>query len=309
MVKDFRYFKRREKKSKLRRFLRFLRGILYIILVILIFFSLLKFLQTSPYFTVENIEISGCKHYSKKTIVEIFELDDSSNIFSIDLDRAREKLLEFSWIYDVKIERKLLRTIKIEIVERIPTAIIAKNSLYFLIDKDNYVLEKTDKYLEKDLPIIKELELEEINIGDKLDVDGLNEIVYIFNNLSDKMRKLLSYFTISKGLNISLFTEDNIKIIFGDSKNLAKKELVALELYEKYKNGIEQEQSEEQVQSGEGQQDIIQQPEQQTQQQEEKPEDENASEGSSKSEDGLEDQSKQLKVIDVRVWTNPITIP
>ncbi len=272
MVRDF---KRREKKSKLRRFLRFLRGILYVILVILIFFSLLKFLQTSPYFTVENIEISGCKHYSRETIVEILELDNDSNIFSIDLDRAREKLLEFSWIYDVKIKRELLRTIKIEIMERIPTAIIAKNSLYFLIDKDNYVLEKSDEYLKKDLPIIKDLELEEINIGDKLDVDGLNEIVHIFNDLSDEMRKLLSYFTISKSLNVSLFTEDNIKIIFGDSKNLAKKELVALELYKKYKNGIEQEQSEEQVQS----------------------------------EDSFEDQSKQLKVIDVRVWTNPITIP
>jgi cell division protein FtsQ len=272
---DFRYFKRRKKKSKLHRFLRFLKGILYIILVILIFFSLLKFLQTSPYFTVENIEISGCKHYSKETIVEIFELNDNSNIFSIDLDQAREKLLEFPWIYDVKIKRNLLRTIEVEIIERIPTAIVAKNSSYFLIDKDNYVLEKTDEYLKKDLPIIKDLELEEINIGDKLDVYFLNEIVYIFNNLSDKMRKLQSYFTISKGLNISLFTEDNIEIIFGDSKNLAKKELVALELYKKCKNGMEKEQSEEQVQS----------------------------------EESFENQYKQLKVIDVRVWTNPITIP
>jgi len=278
MARNSKYLKKRRKTGKIRHFFRFIRAVLYITLIFLSIISLQKFLETSPFFNIKDIKITGCTHYPDEVIIETFELDKNSNIFSIDLDRVREKILKLSWINDVKIKKNLSRIIDIEIIERVSEAVIKKEDLYFFIDRDCYVLDKKNKYIEKTLPIIKNLKFEEINIGDKLDIDGLIEVIVIFNNLSEDMKKTISYYSISDGLNISAFTNDNIEIIFGNSENLAKKEEAVLEIYKLYESIAEQREST-------------------------KEENENVESENSK------DKNNQLKIIDVRVWTKPVTTP
>jgi len=275
MIKESRYLKKREKIRKRRSFFRIIRGILYISLIILSILSLLKFLETSPYFYIKDIRISGSMHYSDNVIIEAFNLNKDSNIFNIDLDNVKEKLLKLSWISDVKIKRSLLRTIEVEIKERIPVAVVNNKDSFFFLDRDCYILDEVSKYSGVNLPIIKDLDIEEINIGDKLEIDGLDEITYIFNDLGEDLKRIVSHFIISKGLNISLFTKDNIEIIFGNSESLFEKQSAALEIYNLHKNREDNKQNVN-------------------------------TEGINEESEKLENQ---LKVIDVRVWTNPITIP
>lgn len=278
MVRNSIDLKKRRKISKIRHFFQFIRTVLYITLIILSIISLQRFLETSPFFKIKEIKITGCTHYPDEVIIDTFELDINSNIFSIDLDKVREKILKLSWINDVKIKKNLSRTVDVEIIERVSEAVIENEDLYFYIDRDCYVLNKKDKYIEKSLPLIKNLEFEEIIIGDKLDIDGLIEVIVIFNNLSKDMKKMISYYSISDGLNISAFTDDDIEIIFGNSDNLAKKEEAVLEICKLHKSIAEQ-------------------------QKDTKEESENVESENSK------DKNNQLKIIDVRVWTKPVTTP
>ena len=77
MIKESRYLKKREKIRKRRSFFRIIRGILYISLIILSILSLLKFLETSPYFYIKDIRISGSMHYSDNVIIEAFNSPSS----------------------------------------------------------------------------------------------------------------------------------------------------------------------------------------------------------------------------------------
>jgi len=278
MVRNSIDLKKRRKISKIRNFFRFIRTVLYIILIILSIISLQRFLETSPFFDIKEIKISGCTHYPDEVIIDTFELDKNSNIFSMDLDKVKEEILKLSWINDVKIKKNLSRNVDVKIIERVSEAVIENKDLYFYIDRDCYVLEKKDKYTEKSLPLIKNLKFEEIIIGDKLDIDGLHEVIVIFNNLSEDMKKMISYYSISDGLNISAFTNDDIEIIFGNSDNLAKKEEAVLEICKLHENVTERQKDTE------GKND------------------------NGESED-LKEKNDILKIIDVRVWTKPVTTP
>jgi len=119
-----------------------------------------RYLMTSPRFSLEQVVMSGQKTRTKDALLARAGIKMGENVFSIDLDAARAKMLGDPYVKNAVLSRRLPDTIAIDIEERVPAAVVSLGSDAFLVTRDG----ETFKHLElgdpPDLPVITGLQPE-----------------------------------------------------------------------------------------------------------------------------------------------------
>jgi cell division protein FtsQ len=115
-------------------------------------------------FKVDGYQIVGLKHMDRKLIdaVVVDELrraaapSDAAKPAQplVDVDRIRERLMEFGWVEDARVSRRLPDTLVIDIVERKPSALWQDRQQLALIDKNGVVLDRVAIDKMPDLPLV-----------------------------------------------------------------------------------------------------------------------------------------------------------
>jgi cell division protein FtsQ len=72
----------------------------------------------------------------------------------VDLSGTRQRLLQFGWVRDARVSRRLPDTLVVDIVERKPAAIWQNNGALALIDAEGVVLERVKLEAMPNLPLV-----------------------------------------------------------------------------------------------------------------------------------------------------------
>jgi cell division protein FtsQ len=112
-----------------------------------------RHVMTSPRFAVTEIEVLGQEHRSAAAIVAESGVTAGVNVFSLDLDSARTRILADPWIAQATLARRLPGTILIEVSERKPAALVALGDTY-LATGEGEPFKKIDPDDDVDLPLI-----------------------------------------------------------------------------------------------------------------------------------------------------------
>ena len=91
-------------------------------------------------FAVKRIDIKGVDRMERLPIYAVALDQNTVAMPLVDLDEVRGKLMQFPWIEDARVSRRLPDTLVIDIVERKPAAIWQHRQRLALIDKDGVVL-------------------------------------------------------------------------------------------------------------------------------------------------------------------------
>lgn len=102
---------------------------------------------------VRRIEVNCGKVAVKEEIQEFFKGKTLGNILLLDIDRLQGALEEHRWVRNVCVRKIFPSSLKIEIQERIPVAVVKKDT-YYLIDRKGILLEETDPKEREDLPLL-----------------------------------------------------------------------------------------------------------------------------------------------------------
>jgi cell division protein FtsQ len=115
-------------------------------------------------FTVDGYQITGIKHMDRKLVdaVVVDELrraaapagDEKPPQPLVDVARIRERLLQFGWVKDARVSRRLPDTLVIDIVERTPAALWQDRQRLALIDSEGVVLDRVPIDKMPDLPLL-----------------------------------------------------------------------------------------------------------------------------------------------------------
>jgi cell division protein FtsQ len=115
-------------------------------------------------FTVSGYQIVGLRHMDRKPIDEVVtdELhraaQDAQSAKApqplVDVSRIRERLLQFGWVKDARVSRRLPDTLVVDIVERTPAALWQDSGRLALIDADGVVLDRVSITNMPDLPLL-----------------------------------------------------------------------------------------------------------------------------------------------------------
>ncbi len=95
----------------------------------------------APDLEIDRILVEGNQRLSEGEILELIEVEEASNIFTLDLDETKRKLLRSSWVKDVELKRMLPATLTLEIVERSPVAVAVLSEPYLLAE-DGTILDQ-----------------------------------------------------------------------------------------------------------------------------------------------------------------------
>ena len=89
-----------------------------------------RHVMTSARFAVTEIDVLGHDRRSADSIAAESGVTAGANVFSLDLDAARARILADPWIAQATLARKLPGTILIEVTERKPVALVAMGDIY-----------------------------------------------------------------------------------------------------------------------------------------------------------------------------------
>jgi len=113
-----------------------------------------RYLMTSPRFSLERVVMSGQRTRTKDALLARAGIKMGENVFSIDLDAARNKMLGDPYVKDALLTRRLPDTIYVSIEERVPAAIVALGGETFLVTRDGEAFKHLEFGDPSDLPII-----------------------------------------------------------------------------------------------------------------------------------------------------------
>lgn len=116
-----------------------------------------RYVRESPRFALKDVRVNGLHHRGQGDIVERAGLVLGTNLFGIDLEDARQKLIADPWLANVSLSRRLPGSIAIEVVEREAAALVAVGDTTYLATRDGEIFKRLELGDPVDLPIVSGL--------------------------------------------------------------------------------------------------------------------------------------------------------
>ena len=115
-------------------------------------------------FTVSGYQIVGINHMDRKIVDQVVNeelhraADEAGSAKApqplVDVGAIRKQLLQFGWVKDARVSRRLPDTLVIDIVERTPSALWQSKGQLALIDHEGVVLDRVPVTKMPDLPLL-----------------------------------------------------------------------------------------------------------------------------------------------------------
>jgi cell division protein FtsQ len=105
-------------------------------------------------FQVQRVEVSGMERVDQLKVYELVLAEKDRAMPLVDIDKVRAELLQYGWIKDARVSRRLPDTLAVEIIERKPAAVWQRDGKFSLIDADGIVLQNVAAGEASELPLL-----------------------------------------------------------------------------------------------------------------------------------------------------------
>ncbi len=138
----------------------------------------MAFLTENPQYAVTAIEIPDPAFLTADEVGALSGARLGDNLLRLPIRDIRKKLLEHPNIREASVTRLLPSTLRIEIKEREPMALISIGKNY-LVDEEGAVLSWNEKFAEKPVPLIEGLDMKSKMADNKVQSDALRDALRI----------------------------------------------------------------------------------------------------------------------------------
>jgi len=105
-------------------------------------------------FRVRSVDVQGVHRMDRSPVYQIALDQKSMAMPLVDVAAIRERLLQYGWVKDARVSRRLPDILVIDIIERKPAAIWQDSSKLSLIDAEGVVLDRVPISAMPDLPLL-----------------------------------------------------------------------------------------------------------------------------------------------------------
>lgn len=108
----------------------------------------------SSFFNLRNVDVRGVERTSKDDIAKLVSSSvEKIGVWNADVADLKAKIEKFPFVKSASVSRSLPAGIRVNVVERVPAAVVKMSSGNFLVDSEGNVLVPV-KTAEKDFPVV-----------------------------------------------------------------------------------------------------------------------------------------------------------
>lgn len=230
-------FQRGREKTKRKKIQKKIRmKFIHILFTFILLGGIFTFLQRAVIFLISwdkldirEVEIVSPTPEIKEEIHRFLEGKHLGNILLLDIGLLQEKLTAHRWVKEVRVRKILPSSIKIEIKERIPAALLKHDHIY-MIDEEGVILEKIEQGEPTNLPLLIDSNKFQKDFEEKL-----NLAWECLHSLSPSEKEQLEFLDLTEYENIIIQLKGSqTKLIMGDERFQEK-----IRLYKKLQTKLE----------------------------------------------------------------------
>jgi len=138
------------------------RGILAMIMVAMVAgvgFAGWQWLVSSEMFRISSVDISGCRHMSRKDVLELVNVSSDDSLLLVDIEEIAERLRSAPWIREADVTRGFPDHIVVSLTEREPVVFVNSGKFYLADAEGEIFLEYSPEKYEFSLPIISGIKM------------------------------------------------------------------------------------------------------------------------------------------------------
>lgn len=192
-----------KKRRRKRNIKRLTIGVFVIIIGIIIF------IYKSPIFNLSKINITGLVSIKNESLQEVLKYEIGQNIFTIDYKEMEDVLLSNKYIKSININKSSINSLKIDIVENEIGFYIEDKGDMIIINNQGEIVEAINTVEDKNLLKLEGVNLEGLNIGDK--ISDRPDLEKVLNSFYKMQRELKDLYKITN-INISDMNKISSKI-------------------------------------------------------------------------------------------------
>lgn len=121
-----------------------------------------RYLLSTPRFAVRTVLVEGESRRSAEQLAKTGGIAIGQNIFALDLDQAKAKLVADPWVEQATVTRTLPSTVHVKIVERDARAVASIAGELYLVTRDGDPFKKLEGDDPSDLPVITGISGEQV---------------------------------------------------------------------------------------------------------------------------------------------------
>ena len=183
---------------------------------------------------LNTLQIEASEHITEEVFRETTEIITHQNILRYDLTEKEQAIKSHPYIQEVEIKRKYPDTLEIKLKEREEYAIIPYNGNYLFVDRELYLLRVADSYMEGEVPVLREVEVQNITLGDPVTTDNDALVKFTFDayealSVSDFASIVAEFYLLENELIIE--TTEHIDIVLGMNIDLPYTIVATEEVY------------------------------------------------------------------------------
>jgi len=131
--------------------------VLFFLAIAAFFFGLERaylYLISCDDFVVKKTEIACRREFVGRDIRALLDASSLRNLLLLDIGRLRDRLEAHRWVKEARLRKVFPSTLRIEITEREPAAVLKAGENYLLIDRDGVWLEALSAREDVQLPLL-----------------------------------------------------------------------------------------------------------------------------------------------------------
>lgn len=237
---ESRQFQRGLEKVQVRKIQRkltvkFKHIFLFFFLLAAIFYSIFKlylYLITCDDFQVTRTSVLYQRDFVKRDIQALLDASKLGNLFLLDIRRLQDRIEDHRWVKEARVRKSFPSSLKIEIKEREPAAVLEVGSSYILIDEEGAFLERLASREDINLPLLRDSGNFQTRYQEKLKLAWA-----CLKSLTQKDISGLDALDLSRSGSVSVYLQDvPTRLVLGDS-GFAEK----LRFFQSYRERLESE--------------------------------------------------------------------
>ncbi len=198
------------------------RGIRWLALATAVSVGTFLFLHSAA-FRVQTVTVEGTSRLGTAEVRALLGLDPGAYLWRADPEALAERLRQHPLIAQARVTRVWPRGLRVQVRERVASAIVGYYRYYLALDTQGVALEMVDSLNALDLPLITGADAPWAVLGEVYPSAAVNPPLQIIASLAPERRRQVEELHVDGAGDITLYLAGGRRVLWGQAERLQEK--------------------------------------------------------------------------------------